>query len=104
MALPLYIPSCSKTPRHPNHPPDSEKPLRIQIEGPLTLVQKLVPDAEWHVKQYNEVFPQPAGLCLARIAYAALYGREADPQGIAGDLIVRNEYLGWVMEGNRPLE
>lgn len=103
MALELYIPSCIKAPAHHHHPPPVEQPLRIQIEGPLVSIQKLVPEAQWHINIFNQTYPQPAGLLLAKIAFEKIYGRQARPE-ISGDLIVRDQYLGWVMEGNKPLK
>ncbi|CAG9953757.1 unnamed protein product [Clonostachys rosea f. rosea IK726] len=55
MALELYIPPCLHVPVHPKHPPSVEKPLRIQIEGPLISIQKLVPEAQWHIDIFNQV-------------------------------------------------
>lgn len=101
MALELYIPPCVKTPAHPLHPPPSEQPLRIQIEGPLVSIQKLLPGLSWHTDVTSSVFPQPAGLELAKVAYRKIYEREVRPE-TAGDMVVRDEYLGWVM-GETPL-
>ncbi|TWU70405.1 hypothetical protein ED733_000140 [Metarhizium rileyi] len=103
MALELYIPPCIKNPVHPHHPPPAEKPLRIQIEGPLVSIQKLVPKAKWHTDVFNHTFPQPAGPLLARLVFEKIFGRQAQPEKIVGDLVIRDEYLGWVMEGGRPL-
>ncbi|EHK26114.1 uncharacterized protein TRIVIDRAFT_218286 [Trichoderma virens Gv29-8] len=103
MALELYIPPCIRTPAHPFHLPPWKKPLRICIEGPLVSVQKLLPDVQWHVSDSRFlVFPQPAGPELAKLTYRALYGREVSSQ-ITGDMVVRDEYLGWVMKDRRPL-
>ena len=95
MALSLYIPSCIRTPAHPFHPPPLEKPIRIQIEGPLVSVQRLLPEVPWHIDVCNPIFPQPAGLELAKLAYRTLYGRDAHLHD-ENDLTVRDEYLGWV--------
>ncbi|KAI1172503.1 hypothetical protein F4777DRAFT_508527 [Nemania sp. FL0916] len=97
MALELYIPPCIRNPIHPHHPPPPDKPLRIQIEGPLVAVERLFPNIQWHVKDYEPKFPQPAGLKLAELTYSLLYGRNASPD-IQGDLVVRHEYLGWIMK------
>ncbi|KAK7211925.1 hypothetical protein V2G26_019103 [Clonostachys chloroleuca] len=102
MALELYIPPCLHVPVHSKHPPPVEKPLRIQIEGPLVSIQKLVPEAQWHIDIFNQVFPQPAGPLLAKLAFQKLYKRQARLEE-TGDLVVRDEYLGWVMEGKKPL-
>ncbi|OTA59739.1 hypothetical protein K449DRAFT_385073 [Hypoxylon sp. EC38] len=45
-------------------------------------------------------FPHPAGPELAKLIYQKIYGREVRSE-IAGDMVVRDEYLGWVME--RPI-
>ncbi|EFY93091.1 hypothetical protein J3459_011436 [Metarhizium acridum] len=103
MALDLYILPCRKDPVHHHHPPPAEKPLRIQIEGPLVAIQRLFPEAEWQIDVFNQIFPQPAGPLLANLTFEKIYGRRARPEEIAGDLVVRDQYLGWVMEGIRPL-
>ncbi len=102
MALELYIPPCIKTPAHPHHPPPLEKPLRIRFEGPLVSIQKLVPEMTWHLEVVDRVFPQPAGPELARLAYRTVYRQDIRLEN-AGDMVVRDEYLGWVMEV-RPLK
>ncbi|KAI0902675.1 hypothetical protein F4823DRAFT_621176 [Ustulina deusta] len=96
MALELYIPPCIRNPINPYHPPPPDKPLRIQIEGPLVAVERLFPNIQWHVKDVQPEFPQPAGPKLAELTYSLLYGRNASPD-IQGDLVVRHEYLGWIM-------
>ena len=101
MALELYIPPCVSTSAHPLHPPPLEQPLRIQIEGLLVSIQKLLPEVPWSTDVPSPVFPQPAGPKLARLAYQKIYGREVRPE-VAGDMIVRDEYLGWVT-GSTPL-
>ncbi|KAJ4863860.1 hypothetical protein T069G_00390 [Trichoderma breve] len=74
MALQLHIPSCIRSPVHAHHPPPPDKPLRIQIEGPL-----------------------PSGPLLAKLAYRTIYGSDPSP-GIENDIVVRDEYLGWIRE------
>lgn len=101
MALPLYIPPCIHDPAHPSHAPPVDRPLRVQIEGPLVSVQKLVPGFSWDLKVGTEEFPQPGGEALAKLAYQVLYGIDAR-QEVAGDMTIRDEYLGWVMEGKIP--
>ncbi|RYP57951.1 hypothetical protein DL769_009186 [Monosporascus sp. CRB-8-3] len=96
MALELHIPPCVSTPAHPLHPAPPEQPLRIHIEGPLVSIQKLLPGITWHTDVTPLVFPQPAGLELARLTYQKIYRRDVRPE-IAGDMVVRDEYLGWVM-------
>ncbi|OTB16994.1 hypothetical protein K445DRAFT_316515 [Daldinia sp. EC12] len=41
-------------------------------------------------------FPQPAGPALARLTYQQIYGRDVRTD-VDGDMVVRDEYLGWVM-------
>ena len=100
MSLDLYIPPCTLNPAHPNHPPPLDKPLRIQIQGPLESIQKVLPDLPWHTNHRSRSFPQPAAPKLASATYQALYGT----QGGSSNLIVRDEYMAWVMEGGRALE
>ncbi|KAI1163406.1 hypothetical protein F5B18DRAFT_620066 [Nemania serpens] len=97
MALELYILPCIRNPIDPHHPPPPNKPLRIQIEGPLVAIERLFPNIQWHVKDVQPEFPQPAGPKLAELTYSLLYGRNASPD-IQGDLLVRHEYLGWIMD------
>ncbi|KAI0196530.1 hypothetical protein EV127DRAFT_416792 [Xylaria flabelliformis] len=97
MALELYIPPCIRNPIDPHHPPPPNKPLRIQIEGPLVAVERLFPNIQWHVQDIQPEFPQPAGPKLAELTYSLLYGRNPSPD-IQGDLVVRHEYLGWIMK------
>ncbi|KAK1948817.1 hypothetical protein LY78DRAFT_595120 [Colletotrichum sublineola] len=98
MALELYIPPCILDPPYDLHPPPPERPLRIQIEGPLVSIEKLFPAVQWKIPLSNtsEYF-QPAGPMLAALTYKHLYGREADDRADAsGDLVIRDEYLGWI--------
>ena len=100
MALKLHIPSCIRTPAHCFHPPPFGEPMRIQIEGPLTCVEKLLPGIKWHL-ELSPAFPQLAGPLLAELAYKAIY--QVESIGKSGhSLVVRDEYLGWVREV-RPL-
>ncbi|KAI1123643.1 hypothetical protein F5Y10DRAFT_251330, partial [Nemania abortiva] len=98
MALKLYIPPCIRTPAHALHLPPLDRPLRIQIEGPLTAIRRLVPDASWDVDVMTHVFPMPGAKPLAEITYRALYGADVR-SGVARDMVVRDQYLGWVMKG-----
>lgn len=95
MGYELYIPPCIHDPAHPLHPPPLEKPLRISIEGPLPAIEKLLPSITWHTDLRNVVFPQPAAHELAKMTYRAIYGQDVRPE-VPGDMIVRDEYLGWV--------
>ncbi|KAI0829172.1 hypothetical protein F5Y06DRAFT_220966 [Hypoxylon sp. FL0890] len=101
MALELHIPPCISTPTHRFHPPPLDQPLRIQIEGPLVSIQKLLPGITWHTDIMAPIFPQPAGPELARLAYQKIYGHDVRPD-VPGDMVVRDEYLGWVKE-ERPI-
>jgi hypothetical protein len=101
-ALPLYIPFCIHTPPDRHHLPRHDQPLRIQIEGPLIAIRRLLPHISWHLDIPDRLFPQPAGLALARLTYREIYGRDVCPK-LAGDLVVRDEYLGWMPE-KRPDE
>ncbi|KAK5988844.1 hypothetical protein PT974_10340 [Cladobotryum mycophilum] len=65
------------------------KPLRINIEGPLTCVEKLIPGIKWNLDIYSRPFLQPAGPELAKLAFKHVYGRQAP-----NDLPVTDEYLG----------
>lgn len=97
MALDLYIPECTAKPAHPLHPPPFKKALRIQIEGPTLSIERLFPLVSWPTDPQNLVFPQPAGLKLAKLAFQVIYGNQPE----AEDLVIRDECLGWVQE--RPL-
>ncbi|KAL4916010.1 hypothetical protein BDW62DRAFT_212304 [Aspergillus aurantiobrunneus] len=97
MALPLYISPCICTPAGTYRPPAPDLPLRIQIEGPLIAIQRLLPNRPWNATYSNDrPFPQPAGPELARLTYQTIYGRDIDPE-VSGDLVVRDEYLGWII-------
>lgn len=73
--------------------------MRIQIEGPLVSVQKLLPNVSWHVDVCKPIFPQPAGPKLAELTYRAIYGHNALPD-IGSRLVVRDEYLSWIHHKN----
>lgn len=64
MALELYI-----------HLPPPDKLLRIQIQGPLESIQKLLPNGSWHL---IGPFPQLGRLKLASLTHQKLYRREGD--------------------------
>lgn len=100
MALELFIPPCIHNPHHFLRPPPPTKSLRIQIQGPLESIQKLLPKTPWH-----EIvrFPQPGGLELASLTHRALYGEEGLEKAHSIP-VVRDEYLAWAMEGRKPLE
>lgn len=94
-ALPLYIPPCITKPPHRFHPPPFDQPLRINVEGPLIALQKLLPDVSWHVTTHSPKFPMPGGPKLAELVFQKIYGREVQ-QDVAGDMLVRDEYKGWI--------
>ncbi|KJK90304.1 hypothetical protein H633G_05834 [Metarhizium anisopliae BRIP 53284] len=98
MALPLYIPKCIQSPAHCFHPPPLEKPVRIHIEGPLVSIQKLLPEVSWHVDAQEKKFQQ-AGAKLAELTYRTIYGHDVRLY-VENDLIIRDEYLGWVDQKN----
>lgn len=102
MALPLYIPLCIHTPADRHHLPPSDQPLRIQIEGPLIAIQRLLPDIPWRLGFPDRTFPQLAGPELARLTYQTIYGRDICPE-VLDDLVVQDGYLGWMPE-KRPDE
>lgn len=97
MAFKLHVPRCISNPAHPLHPPPLEQPLRIQIEGPIVAIQKLLPEISWDTSPSSVTFPQPAGPEIAKLAYQILYGRDVRPE-LVGDIVVRDEYLGWVTD------
>ncbi|KAI9711060.1 MAG: hypothetical protein M1828_001987 [Chrysothrix sp. TS-e1954] len=97
MAVHLEIPKCLDRPPHRFHFPPPSQPLRIRIEGPLTAVQRLVPNVPWYLDLVRKPFPQPAGPPLAKMTFRQVYGRDVDPS-IVGDMVLRDEYLGWVQE------
>lgn len=102
MALPLYIPDCIHTPAGRYHLPPPDQPIRIQIEGPLITIQRLLPYIPWRLDLRDRTFPQPAGPELARLTYQNMFRWDVC-QEIPGDLIVGDKYLGWMLE-RRPDE
>ncbi|KAI0114385.1 hypothetical protein GGR51DRAFT_504154 [Nemania sp. FL0031] len=102
MAHELYIPPCIGTPAQPFHSPPLNRPLRIRIEGPLTAIQRLIPNASWDVNISTQTFPMPGTKPLAELTYRALYG--ADPRsGVPRDMVIRDHFLGWVVKEKIPL-
>src|SRR6266566_2208534 len=96
-SLELYIPPCVNRPPCCFHPPPSDRPLRIRIQGPLETIQKLLPNESWHPVR---PFPQSGGLELASLTHQRLYGGGGDDAALA----VRDEYLAWVVEAGIPQE
>ncbi|KAK2025407.1 hypothetical protein LX32DRAFT_642764 [Colletotrichum zoysiae] len=103
MALELYIPPCIKSPAGHLHPPRIEQPLRVQIEGPRESIEKLLPSTVWETSLVEQKFPQTAGPALAALAFRHIYGIGVRPD-VRGDMVVRDEYMGWVREDNKTLE
>ncbi|KDN61349.1 hypothetical protein CSUB01_06551 [Colletotrichum sublineola] len=103
MALGLHIPPCIRSPAGRLHPPRIDQPLRVQIEGPRESIQKLFPSVVWVTNFAPRKFPQAAGPALAALAFRHIYGEDVRP-GVQGDMVVRDEYMGWVREGNKTLE
>jgi hypothetical protein len=100
MALKLFIPPCIHNLRHKNHPPPPRQPLRVEVQGSLETIQKLLPDVAWHPLKS---FPQPGGRALASLIHQSLHGGDGLCSS-KSELSVRHEYLAWAMEGRRPLE
>ncbi|KAL3419977.1 hypothetical protein PVAG01_08476 [Phlyctema vagabunda] len=99
MALELFIPPRIHHPRCCLHPPPATRPLRIQIQGPLESIQKLLPKTSWYGIVH---FPQPGRLELATLTHRALYGKEGLEEAADGVPTVRDEYLAWAVEGRNP--
>lgn len=58
-------------------------------------INRLFPDILWHTESPGSLeFPQPAGPRLAKLTHQMVYGKEPGPS----DAVVRDEYLGWVVE------
>ncbi|KAJ6013581.1 hypothetical protein N7540_008172 [Penicillium herquei] len=107
MALPLnlFIPPCIHTPATQQHNPPPDQPLRISIEGPIVAIKRLFPHVTWNLEEARNFetreFPQRAGPELARLAFQALYGRDARSD-VVDDLVVRDEILGWIDKKPHP--
>lgn len=120
-ALPLYIRPClanndeshppttnsenhhRKKPPHNFFPPPSDKALRIQIDGPLLALQKLLPKVSWYIHHHSQLnrFPQAGGIELAKLAFREIYQRDARDD-VPGDMVLRDEYAAPLIEA-RPL-
>ncbi|KAI1130333.1 hypothetical protein F5Y10DRAFT_235892 [Nemania abortiva] len=103
MAYKLHIPPCICNPAHPHHPPPKDKPLRIDIGGPLVAIQKLLPESSWNMDSKTAKFPQSAAPDLARLMYQALYGQDVGLE-LANDMVIRDEWLRWVVVNKIPQE
>ncbi|TVY14154.1 hypothetical protein LARI1_G007782 [Lachnellula arida] len=99
-ALPLFIPPYCQNSHHRLHLPSLDQPFRIQVEGPLIAIQKLLPKVSWHTPNHSPIFPLPGGPELAKLAFKTIYCREVDPD-VPGDMVIRDEYKGWLREA-RP--
>jgi hypothetical protein len=86
----LHIPACLHTPPHPLHPPSYEKPLRIDVAGPLSAIEKLLPNVSWNINLRDLRELQPAAIELARKVYQILYAQVPQSED---DLVVRHEDL-----------
>ncbi|KAI1171012.1 hypothetical protein F4777DRAFT_566894 [Nemania sp. FL0916] len=99
MAFKLVLPQCGQTPGCVNHPPEPDKPLRIQIMGLLNDIDNLfddgmkMPRPKHTEKLAADNFIEP-GLRLARIGFGLLYGRDVDP-GNSSDMVPRHQYDVW---------
>jgi hypothetical protein len=100
MELELAIPPCISIPAHPLHFPSLDRPLRVQIAGPLASLMALLPDLKTTVdKGINSSFlPKALGLQFARMVYRKLYQREVQPE-IVGDLELRNQFYSQTESG-----
>ncbi|KAF4781002.1 hypothetical protein HER10_EVM0005779 [Colletotrichum scovillei] len=103
MALELFIPSCIRSPPGHLHLPDIERPLRIRIEGPRESIEKLFPSVSWDTRVFDGKFPQEAGPLLATLTFRHIYGKSVRSD-VPGDLVVRDEYIGWIGEGHRIVD
>lgn len=65
IGLLLYILPCRHSLPHELHPPQHERPLRVQIEGPTVSIERLLPHVTWKLRFGVSPFPQPAGPELA---------------------------------------
>jgi len=63
--------------------------------APLLALQRLLPGVSWHLINYSPEFPMPGGPKLAELAFQQIYHRKVR-HDVVGDMIVRDEYKGWV--------
>jgi hypothetical protein len=81
-----------------NHPPQWEKPLRIQVSSLNKDLDNLFDDGIKMPTPKNSLdraaeFIEP-GLRLVQMAYRLLYGRDPDP-GNFSDMVPRHQYDIW---------
>ena len=99
MVTKLVLPSCERDPTHPNHPPQLQKPLRIQIMGMSKHIDSLFDDG---AKIPQEAVQTPGvnspgaefdetGLRFAKMAFNLLYGRDPNPD-VAADFVPRHQH------------
>lgn len=98
MTFKLVLPQCGQTPTCVNHPPEWEKPLRIQIIALNKDLDNLfddglkMPTPKSSMDRAAE-FIEP-GLRLVQMAFRLLYGRDPDP-GNPSDMVPRHQYDIW---------
>jgi hypothetical protein len=93
MAHELYFPPCVLDPPHPLHPPPFDKPIRICAGGPLSAIEKLLPDLTWNLQLNSKIEFQQCALLLATFVYRTIYGREPVTED---GLRVRCETIGYL--------
>lgn len=103
MALEFFISSCVRSPAEHLHLPHIERPLRISIGGPRESIEKLFPSAVWDTRNFDGKFPQEAGPELAALTFRHVYGMSVRPD-VPGDLVVRDEYIRWIVRDKRTVE
>lgn len=69
----------------------------------MVAIERLLPGISWQTDVRSLRFPQRAGPELARLAYRKIYGRDARPE-LEHDIVVRDEYLGWVPKDLKYVE
>ncbi|KAI0206540.1 hypothetical protein F4808DRAFT_407775 [Astrocystis sublimbata] len=99
MTSKLILPQCEQTPICVNHPPEWEKPLRIQINAHYDDLDKVFEDG-MKMPRLNPMDVEKAtdfheaGLRLARMAFRLLYGRDPDLEN-PSDMVPRHQYRLW---------
>ncbi|KAI0489837.1 hypothetical protein F4859DRAFT_462554 [Xylaria cf. heliscus] len=98
MVFKLVLPQCEQTPTCVNHPPEPDKPLRIQIIGLNKDLDNVFDDGtKWPTPKSSldkaTEFIEP-GLRLVQMAFCLLYGRDPDP-GNPSDMVPRHQYDIW---------
>lgn len=99
MLTKLVLPSCERNPTHPNHPPQLQKPLRIQAMGLSKHIDSLFDDG---AKIPQEAVQTPGvdspgaefdatGLQFAKMVFNLLYGRDPTPD-VAADFVPQHQH------------